>query len=124
MAARHPLLVALEPVATALGARLVPATRVRPGDVPLEWEGELVGGLRLPGIRGTLERMVAAVEGELGGPLHALSREDKQRAVRLLEGRGAFQLRKAVEDVADAMGVSRFTVYNYLNAAGPGARAT
>ena len=38
--------------------------------------------------------------------------------MRLLDGRGAFQLRKAVEDVADALGVSRFTVYNYLNAEG------
>src|SRR4029453_17754465 len=39
-------------------------------------------------------------------------------AVRLLDDRGAFQLRKAVEEVADALGVSRFTVYNYLNAGG------
>jgi predicted transcriptional regulator YheO len=62
--------------------------------------------------------MIAAVEAEFGAPLAALSREDKQRAVRLLDERGAFQLRKAVEDVADALGVSRFTVYNYLNAEG------
>ena len=33
----------------------------------------------------------------------------------MLDERGAFTLRKAVEDVADALGVSRFTVYNYLN---------
>ena len=38
------------------------------------------------------------------------------RAIRLLDDRGAFILRRAVEDVADAMGVSRITVYNYLNA--------
>ena len=44
------------------------------------------------------------------------SREEKQRAVRLLDERGAFTLRRAVEQVADAMGVSRITVYNYLNA--------
>ena len=48
--------------------------------------------------------------------LPTLSREDKQRAIRLLDDRGAFTLRRAVEDVADAMGVSRITVYNYLNA--------
>jgi predicted transcriptional regulator YheO len=29
---------------------------------------------------------------------------------------GAFMLRRSVEDVADALGVSRITVYNYLNA--------
>ena len=37
-------------------------------------------------------------------------------ATRMLDQRGAFTLRRAVEDVADAMGVSRITVYNYLNA--------
>jgi len=82
----------------------------------LWWEGELVGALRLPGVHGALDRMIGAVEDELGQALNDLSREDKQRAVRMLEARGAFQLRKSVEDVADAMGVSRFTVYNYLNA--------
>ena len=118
MAAPHPFLVALEPVAEAIGATVVPAAAVEAGDVPLQWDGELVGGLRLPGVHGALDRMIAAVEGELGARLADLSREDKQRAVRLLDERGAFQLRKSVEDVADALGVSRFTVYNYLNAAG------
>jgi DNA binding protein with HTH domain len=113
---RHPLLVALEPVARQLGAELVEAADVTNGDVPLRWEDRLVGGLRLPGVHGALERMIAGVESELGAPLAELSREGKQRAVRLLEARGAFQLRKAVEEVADALGVSRFTVYNYLNA--------
>ena len=118
MSTRHPLLVALEPVAESLGATLVPASRVSAGDIPLLWEGELVGGLRLPGVHGTLDRMIAVVEAELGAPLAELSREDKQRAVRLLDERGAFQLRKSVEEVADALSVSRFTVYNYLNAGG------
>ncbi len=40
----------------------------------------------------------------------------QENAVRLLDERGAFILRRAVEDVADAMGVSRITIYNYLNA--------
>ena len=118
MSTRHPLLVALEPVADSLGATLVPASRVTAGDIPLRWEGQLVGGLRLPGVHGTLDRMIAVVEAELGAPLAELSREDKQRAVRLLDERGAFQLRRSVEEVADALSVSRFTVYNYLNAGG------
>jgi DNA binding protein with HTH domain len=118
VSALHPLLVALEPVADVLGATLVPVSGLAAGDIPLRWEGELVGGLRLPGVHGTLDRMIAAVESELGARLADLSREDKQKAVRLLDERGAFQLRKAVEDVADALGVSRFTVYNYLNADG------
>lgn len=113
---RHPLLVALEPVAQALGADLVAPGSVAAGDIPLRWDGEVVGGLRLPGVHGTLDRMIGAVEAELGGPLDQLSRERKQQAVKLLDERGAFQLRKSVEEVADALRVSRFTVYNYLNA--------
>ena len=71
-----------------------------------------------PACAAALYRMIAAVESELGAPLATLSRLDKQRAVRLLDERGAFQLRRSVEEVADALGVSRFTVYNYLNAEG------
>jgi predicted transcriptional regulator YheO len=52
----------------------------------------------------------------LGSKLSELSRNDKQKAIRLLDEQGAFILRRAVEDVADAMKVSRITVYNYLNA--------
>jgi hypothetical protein len=114
---RHPLLVALQPVAAALGATLVAGPRLRAGDIPLRWEDELVGGLRLPGVQGTLERLVAGIEAELGGTLSELSREDKQRAVRMLDDQGAFRLRRAVEEVAEVLGVSRFTVYNYLNSA-------
>jgi hypothetical protein len=116
VAARHPFLRALEPVAEALGAEIVGPKQVRVGDIPLEWEGVVVGGMRMPGMQGTLDRMMAAVEHELGVALGQMSREQKQGAVRMLDERGAFALRRSVESVADAMGVSRFTIYNYLNA--------
>ena len=112
----HPLLVALGPVAAALGAELVAPGDLAPGDIPLEWDGGVVGGFRLPPLQGALSRLIDSVERELGAPLGELSREDKQRAVRLLEARGAFMLRRSVDDVADVLGVSRITVYNYLNA--------
>lgn len=111
----HPLLDAVAPVADALGASLVGPGEVEAGDVPLVWEGDVVGALRLPGLHGALHRLVSGVERELG-PLSGLSREGKQEAVRRLHERGAFTLRRGVEDVADALGVSRFTIYNYLNA--------
>ncbi|GAC1517572.1 MAG: hypothetical protein NVS1B12_03820 [Acidimicrobiales bacterium] len=116
MATLHPLLAAVGPVAEAAGGVVVEAADLEPGDIPLAWDGVTVGGVRFPvAIHGALERLIAAVERELGASLGALSREDKQRAVRLLDERGAFTLRKSVEDVADALGVSRSTVYNYLN---------
>lgn len=112
----HPLVAAVKPVADAVGATIVPAGAAEASDVPLVWEGEVVAAVRMPPLHGALDRLIDAVETELGGELPMLSREDKQRAIRLLDDRGAFILRRAVEDVADAMGVSRITVYNYLNA--------
>jgi hypothetical protein len=110
----HPLLEALRPVAEAIDATIVPKGRLRDGDIELTWEGRLVGGLRLPE-PGGLAGHVAAVERELGQSLADCDREGKQRAVKLLAERGAFRLRKSVEEVAALLGVSRFTVYNYLN---------
>jgi hypothetical protein len=114
--ARHPLLKAVQPVVEAVGATLVTVDEQEASDVPLVWDGEVVGAVRMPPLHGALDRLIDAVEAELGGRLPTLSREDKQRAVRMLDQRGAFILRRAVEDVADALGVSRITVYNYLNA--------
>ena len=112
----HPLIAAVKPVVDAVGASLVAPQRQEPGDVPLVWDGETVAVVRMPPLHGALDRLIEGVEAELGGKLTSLPREGKQKAIRLLDERGAFILRRAVEDVADTMGVSRITVYNYLNA--------
>jgi hypothetical protein len=113
---RHPLLAAVQPVADAVGAEIVTSSKVRPGDIELRWEGEVVGGFRPASLDGALDRMIAAVEREQGRPAAELDREQKQEFVRRLDELGAFTLRRSVEDVAEVLGVSRFTVYNYLNA--------
>ncbi len=115
-ATAHPLLTAIQPVAAAMGAHLVAAGDLEPGDVPLRWDGDVVGGFRLPDLQGALARLIAQVEQELAAPLAELSRNDKQRAARLLHERGAFLLRNSADEVADAMAVSRVTLYSYLNA--------
>jgi hypothetical protein len=116
----HPLVEAVTPLVETMGGSLVPPRTMQPTDVPLRWDGEIVVGVRLPALHGALDRLIAQVERELGAPLAELSREDKQQAVAMLDDLGAFTLRKGVEDVADALGVSRFTVYNYLHAVGRG----
>jgi predicted transcriptional regulator YheO len=60
--------------------------------------------------------LIQSVEAELGSELHLLDRVAKQRSVRLLDERGAFRFRGAVEEIADVMNVSRVTIYNYLKA--------
>jgi uncharacterized protein YqgV (UPF0045/DUF77 family) len=112
----HPVVQAIRPTIDAVGASLVDPEDLSSGDIPLVWEGTPIAGIRRPMLHGALQRLIESVEAELGGDLPDLSREAKQTAVRLLDERGAFTLRRAVEDVADAMNVSRITIYNYLNA--------
>lgn len=126
--AEHPLLVALAPLLDRVGGVVVAVSDLAPDDVPIVWDGEPVAGVRLPtpGAGGgsgeaggdtvaDLGSLLDDLAAELGGSLAELPRTDKQRAVRLLEQRGAFAYRKSAETVAEALGVSRFTVYNYLN---------
>lgn len=111
-------LTAMRTVAKSIGARVVNPDEAGPDDIPLVWRGHTVGALhnpaRLGDLRQGLDMVVSEVESILGGSLSELSRVDKQRAVRLLDERGAFSIRNAVDDIADVIGVSRVTVYNYL----------
>lgn len=113
---KHPMFIAIEPLLTRIGGYLVPPDDLEPADVPLEWEGELIAGIRLAPLTGELDRLVEHIEQELDGAFEELPRAKKQAAVRMLDERGAFQLRKSIEEVAVRMGVSRITIYNYLNA--------
>ena len=120
----HPLITAISPLIQRLDAELVVPEEARDDDVPLLWEGEPLVAVRLPAGRlavkapeGGVSSLLAEVADELGGPLHTLSRGQKQQAVLMLEARGAFEYRKSAEIVAEALGVTRFTVYNYLNRA-------
>ncbi|MEU8618569.1 helix-turn-helix domain-containing protein [Streptomyces sp. NPDC048623] len=111
----HPLVSAVKPLVDAMGAELLGPEQAQPDDVVLAWEGEDVLAVRLPQLSESLDHILAAMERRHGMPLAELDRKAKQEVVRLLEARGAFSVRHGVETVAGALGVSRFTVYNYLN---------
>ena len=70
----------------------------------------------IPSIRDAVDDILRMAERELGVPAPDWNREQKQGAVRMLHERGAFMLRGAVDEIAQVMGVSRITIYNYLNA--------
>ena len=112
----HPVIAATLPAIEATGATVVPPSDAGPLDVPVEWEGEVVAYVRVGSLADALSNLVSRIEEELGAPLPELDRTGKQVAVRLLDERGAFLLRRSIEDIADLMGVSRITIYNYLNA--------
>ncbi|MFB7916443.1 helix-turn-helix domain-containing protein [Streptomyces sp. NPDC056061] len=113
--ADHPLVAAVKPLVDAMGAELLGPEQACGDDVVLTWEGEEVVAVRLPQLSESLDHILAAMERRHGMPLAELDRRTKQSVVRSLEARGAFSVRHGVETVAGALGVSRFTVYNYLN---------
>lgn len=113
--ADHPLVTAVKPLVDAMGAEILGPDQAQPDDVVLSWEGEEVVAVRLPQLSDSLDHILAAMERRHGVPLAELDRKAKQSVVRTLEARGAFSVRHGVETVASALGVSRFTVYNYLN---------
>lgn len=108
-------IAAVKPLVDAMGGELIRPDRAGPDDVVLVWEGAEAVAVRLPQLSDSLDHILAAMERERGRPLPDLDRKAKQEVVRTLEARGAFSVRHGVETVAGALGVSRFTVYNYLN---------
>lgn len=111
---------ALRPVLRSLGLRFTDLNQAGLHDIPIEWRGEKVGAVAPivadPGLHDPLPRLIQRVESDFGQPLAGLERAQKQQAVRSLERLGAFTLRNAVDEIADAFAVSRATLYNYLRA--------
>ncbi|MGV2914943.1 helix-turn-helix domain-containing protein [Streptomyces alfalfae] len=110
-----PFVTAVKPLVDAMGGTMLPPDEAGVDDVVLAWEGEDVVAVRLPQLADSLDHILLALERKQGKPLADLDRKAKQEVVRILEARGAFSVRHGVETVAGALGVSRFTVYNYLN---------
>ena len=110
---------AIAPALSRLGATLVERERMLDTDEALWWQGEIVAGVRPgdahPDLANAVARLLEQAVAEFGMPLAELSREHKQLAARWLADRGAFSLRNATEIIADALGVSRGTIYNYLS---------
>lgn len=107
---------ALQPLLQRVGAVIVD-DEPQHGDIPVTLQ-DITIHVRVrdeQDLSDGLARLIRTVEHELGGQLSELPRARKQHAVRLLEERGAFEMRHSAETVAEAMGMSRFTIYNYLN---------
>lgn len=61
-----------------------------------------------------LSHLIDSVVDQAGKPVPLMSREDKLELIRALDGKGVFLIKKAVEEVSSRLGISRYTVYNYL----------
>lgn len=62
----------------------------------------------------TVEALLHQAAMEIGRHPSTMNSAERSRLVTLLEKSGIFQFKGSVEQVARLMGVSRFTIYNYL----------
>lgn len=109
----------LEPVIRSLGSQIVPLREMRPEDIPLEWEGRVLAGVRekKPGamVDDVLPAHIIQAEARFGA-LEKLDREGRAQAIVWFRDQSTFNIRYSVDRVATKMGVSRATIYNYLKA--------
>jgi len=66
-------------------------------------------------INDVLARIVDKVLESTGKPVAFLSKEEKVQIVQMLESKGVFLVKGAIDYVAKVLCVSRYTIYNYLD---------
>jgi len=65
-------------------------------------------------IRDVVAGMIAKILNEMGKTPAAMSRDEKMEVVKRLEEHGAFLVKRSAEQVADALDLSRYTIFSYL----------
>ncbi|MDH0867341.1 PAS domain-containing protein [Mitsuaria sp. GD03876] len=82
---------------------------------PLAQQDEGVAAPR-PAMDTLMAEIIDEAVRRLGKPVSLMNKEEKTQAVQAMLKRGLFIVKGGVERAAAALGVSRFTVYNYLEA--------
>lgn len=65
--------------------------------------------------RSDLDAIFDACQAKLDKPMSQMRKGDRMALVALLKEKGIFHLQRSVPYVAERMGVSKYTIYNYLN---------
>jgi len=84
--------------------------------VTTEEEGDIVETFS-DDIEETIQSLLTDTLNEVGKGQPLMSREEKVGLIGRLDEKGVFQVKKAVPILADQLGLSRATVYNYLREA-------
>ena len=69
------------------------------------------GGVYAPIIEDALRECIQLV----GKPVRLMTKKDRLQVLSYLESKGIMKMQKSVQAVAQYLGISRYTVYNYMN---------
>jgi predicted transcriptional regulator YheO len=92
--------------ARSILARLLPRERAQVEQTQVE----------APEMEGLMHEIIEASVRRYRKPVHRMSKDEKTAAVEMMLERGLFIVKGGVEKAAAALGVTRFSVYNYLDA--------
>ena len=62
------------------------------------------------------ERIIEHSVQQVGKPVALMNKDDKVRAIRFLNDSGAFLVTKSTDKVAKYFGISKYTLYSYIDA--------
>lgn len=66
-------------------------------------------------VKGLLDELIDQSVRLIGKPVSQMSREDKIRAIQFLHEAGAFLITKSGDKVSKFFGISKYTLYNYID---------
>lgn len=70
----------------------------------------------IPNVNDLLDSLIAQALSLVGKPVAAMNKDDKIAVVKFLNNAGAFLITKSGDKVASLLGISKFTLYNYMDA--------
>ena len=76
-----------------------------------ENESELLSG----NVNSLLDELIRKSVELVGIPVNAMSKEDKIKAIQFLNDAGAFLIKKSGDKVANYFGISKYTLYSYVD---------
>lgn len=65
-------------------------------------------------VKSIIEKMIAEVIEVLNKPIELMNKDEKMTFVKILDEKGVFLVKGTVDDLAEMLGVSKFTIYNWL----------
>lgn len=63
-----------------------------------------------------LEHLIAEALAAIGKTVETMNKEDKMEFLSILDKKGAFLIAKSSEKICGYLGISKFTLYKYLDA--------
>lgn len=71
--------------------------------------------IRVNTVQGLLDSLISQAVEHMGKPVELMSKEDKADAIGYLNEKGAFLITKSGDKVAEYFGISKYTLYHYID---------